>query len=56
LKVGGELSLTIFREGKTQEVKYKLPERPLLPGDISGQAEAMSVSRRQASETGRLKF
>jgi S1-C subfamily serine protease len=56
LKVGGELSLTVFREGKTQEVKYKLPERPLLPGDISGQAEAMSVGRRQAGDTGRLKF
>jgi len=56
LKVGGELSLTIFREGKIQEVKYKLPERPLLPGDIPGQADAMPVSRHQAGETARLKF
>jgi S1-C subfamily serine protease len=56
LKVGGELSMTVFREGKTQEVKYKLPERPLLPGDITGQAEATPVSRRQAVKTARLKF
>jgi S1-C subfamily serine protease len=56
LKVGGELSLTIFREGKTQEVKYQLPERPLLPGDISGQADAMQVRWRQAGEPSRLKF
>jgi serine protease Do len=56
LKVGGELSLTIFREGKMQEVKYNLPERPLLPGDISGQSDAMQVSGRQAGKTARLKF
>src|SRR5262249_5579749 len=56
LKVGGERSMTIFREGKMQEVKYKWPERPLLPGDITGQAEATPVSRRQAVKTGRLKF
>jgi len=56
LKVGSELSLSVFREGKTQEVKYKLSERPLLPGDISGQAEATPVSRRRTGETARLKF
>ncbi|HKQ77251.1 MAG TPA: trypsin-like peptidase domain-containing protein [Blastocatellia bacterium] len=56
LKVGGELSLTIFREGKTQEVNYKLPERPLLPGDISGQADAALAPRRQVGETVHLKF
>ena len=56
LKVGGELSLTIFREGKMQEVKYKLPERPLLPGDIPGQADAALAPRRQIGETARLKF
>jgi S1-C subfamily serine protease len=56
LKVGGELSMTIFREGKTQEVKYKLPERPLLPGDISGQSDAMQVNGCQAIKTARLKF
>src|SRR5262245_58179002 len=56
LKVGGELSLTVFREGKTQEVKYKLPERPLLPGDIPGQADAALATRRQVGEKARLKF
>jgi S1-C subfamily serine protease len=35
LTVGGEVSMTLFREGKSVDVKYTLPERPLLPGDIS---------------------
>jgi serine protease Do len=40
LKVGGDLSMTLFREGKSVSVKYSLPERPLLPGDIpSGDAD-----------------
>ena len=56
LKVGSELSLTIFREGKSQEVKYKLSERPLLPGDIPGQADAALAPGRQAGETARIKF
>jgi len=56
LKVGSEISLTIFREGKTQEVKYKLSERPLLPGDIPDQAVATPVSSRRIGETPRLKF
>jgi serine protease Do len=34
LKVGKKVDLKIFREGKTREVSYTLPERPLLPGDI----------------------
>jgi len=37
-------------------VKYKMPERPLLPGDITGQAEATPVSKRQTVKTARLKF
>jgi len=56
LKVGGDISLTIFRDGKTQEVKYKLPERPLLPGDIPDQAVATPVSGRQVGKTARLRF
>ena len=56
LKVDGEISLTIFRDGKTQEVKYKLPERPLLPGDIPDQAVATPVSGRQVGKTARLRF
>jgi S1-C subfamily serine protease len=56
LKVGSEISLTVFREGKTQEVKYHLSERPLLPGDIPDQAVATPVSSRQVGKTARLKF
>ena len=34
LKVGSTLKLSVFREGETRELVYKLPERPLLPGDL----------------------
>jgi S1-C subfamily serine protease len=34
LKVGTTFNMTIFREGKYLDIKYVLPERPLLPGDI----------------------
>jgi S1-C subfamily serine protease len=37
LKVGDTLNLTLFREGKYLNVKYVLPERPLLPGDLPGE-------------------
>ena len=34
LAVGQQLSLKIWREGKVQSVRYKLPVRPLLPSDL----------------------
>jgi serine protease Do len=34
LRVGGELKLRLFREGQYRDVRYVLPERPLLPGDV----------------------
>jgi S1-C subfamily serine protease len=34
LKVGTQLKLKLFRQGKYLEIQYKLPERPLLPGDL----------------------
>lgn len=37
LKVGDTLKLTLFRDGKYLDIKYVLPERPLLPGDIPGE-------------------
>ncbi|TAK06899.1 MAG: trypsin-like serine protease [Candidatus Manganitrophaceae bacterium] len=37
LKVGATLHLTLFREGKRQEVHYLLPERPTLSGDLPSQ-------------------
>lgn len=36
LKTGKTVDLTVFRDGAYREVKYELPERPLLPGDIPG--------------------
>ena len=33
LKVGATLRLKVMRDGKPLAVEYKLPERPLLPGD-----------------------
>ncbi|HKX31366.1 MAG TPA: trypsin-like peptidase domain-containing protein, partial [Blastocatellia bacterium] len=56
LKVGDEVSLTIFREGKTLEVQYRLSERPLLPGDIPGQSVTESTARYQARPSARLRF
>jgi S1-C subfamily serine protease len=34
LKVGSTLKLRLYRQGKYVDVEYKLPERPLLPGDL----------------------
>ncbi len=34
LKVGSQLKLKLFRQGKYLDIDYKLPERPLLPGDL----------------------
>lgn len=34
LKVGSQLKVKLFRDGKYLEVEYTLPERPLLPGDL----------------------
>ena len=34
LKVGSQLKLRLFRQGKYLDIEYKLPERPLLPGDL----------------------
>jgi serine protease Do len=34
LKVGSQLKLRLFRQGKYLDIDYKLPERPLLPGDL----------------------
>jgi len=34
LKVGDTVRLTLFREGKSQEVEFVLPERPFVPQDV----------------------
>jgi len=46
LKVGDTLRLMVFREGKYREVEYELPERPLLPGDISNLGLLAPAGRR----------
>ena len=46
VEVGSNLTMTVFRDGKFLNVKYTLPERPLLPGDIPGQGAVAPVSRR----------
>ena len=38
IKVGSQLKLKLYREGEYREVEYKLPERPLLPGDLPNNA------------------
>jgi len=48
LKVGSEVTMTVFRDGKLVDLKYVLPERPLLPGDIMGsQGESWPTSARR---------
>jgi serine protease Do len=46
LEVGTTVSMSVFRDGKYIEVKYRLPERPLLPGDVPGQGVAALLSGR----------
>jgi len=35
LTVGGSIRLSVFRDGNCREVVYALPERPILPSDVS---------------------
>jgi S1-C subfamily serine protease len=39
LKVGETIQLTFSREGKTHQAKFRLPERPLLPGDLPAEGQ-----------------
>lgn len=57
LKVGSEVTMTVFRDQKSVDVKYVLPERPLLPGDITGsQAESWPMSARRAPAVKSIRF
>jgi S1-C subfamily serine protease len=49
VEVGASLSMTLFREGKYLDVKYTLPERPLLPGDIPGKGAVTPATGRGAT-------
>ena len=44
VEVGASVSMTVFREGRYLDVKYTLPERPLLPGDMPAQGAAALLS------------
>jgi serine protease Do len=46
LEVGSTINLRIFRQDKYLDVKYVLPERPLLPGDVPGQQLALPMNRK----------
>jgi len=52
VRVGSEIGLTVFRLGKYLDFKYKLPERPLLPGDVEGEQTYMPVKGRVSSIPG----
>jgi S1-C subfamily serine protease len=56
LRVGSRVNLTIFRGGEYLDVQYTLPERPLLPGDISGHSAAVLLTGKTRRGTSRLKF
>jgi len=51
LRVGSDLSLRVFRDGSYRDVRYPLPERPVLPGDVRGdrqQGSTISAGPRRA--------
>jgi len=49
LKVGDKVRLTLYRTGKTRTVELRLPERPILPGDLTPcDQRALSASSNRA--------
>lgn len=44
VKVGETIKMTVYREGNTSDVQYELPERPLLPGDLSEGAAVKALA------------
>jgi putative serine protease PepD len=48
LAVGAKARIKLYRDGEFKEVEYELPERPLLPGDLSenGGLEALAMRLR----------
>ncbi len=43
MKVGSNVALTVFRDGKEVKLAYDLPERPILPGDIDGPGASFTL-------------
>jgi len=56
LKVGSTVNLAIFRFGKSLEVTYTLPERPLLPGDLAGKTAWTPLAGKSIRDASRRRF
>ena len=56
LSVGSVLRMKVFRQGKYVEVKYALPERPLLPGDVPSEQLVMPTKYGSAGKRQKLRF
>jgi S1-C subfamily serine protease len=56
LRVGSTVTLTIFRGGEYVDLKYTLPERPLLPGDISEQTVVAPLADKAIGRASGFKF
>jgi len=56
LRVGSTVNLTIFRGGKYVDVRYTLPERPLLPGDISDRTAVAPLTGKSIRRASRFRF
>jgi len=56
LRVGSDVMLDVFRDGKPLQVRIKLPERPVLPQDLRGGAaeKASAPAKRTVSKTRRF--
>jgi len=44
VKVGAKMTMTVYREGNTFDVQYGVPERPVLPGDLSEGAAVTALT------------
>ncbi len=48
LAVGGNIRLSVLRDGTRREIAYALPERPILPGDVSEGRSLTPAARRRS--------
>lgn len=44
VEVGSTITMTVYRKGNTSDVQYELPERPILPGDLSEGAAVTALA------------
>jgi S1-C subfamily serine protease len=55
LKVGDTVRLTLYREKRTRQVRFKLLERPILPGDVQSDAASALLHMGHSSNSPPLK-